>query len=121
MLHSDNRTEFKSKLTEHLAQQLGFKKTYIFPYHPQSNGKLESSHQFPKDCIRKFSINSILEWDQLLPYAVAAFNWFPNEHSQELSHLYLGCDPYLPHLDTFIQPKLRYLDSDKGMAHFDKL
>ena len=42
-LHSDNRTEFKSKLIEHLTQQLSIKKTYISPQHPQANRKLESS------------------------------------------------------------------------------
>ena len=31
ILHSDNRTEFKSKLMEQLTQQLGIKKTYIPP------------------------------------------------------------------------------------------
>ena len=31
ILYSDNRAEFKSKLIEHLAQQLGVKKTYILP------------------------------------------------------------------------------------------
>ena len=31
ILHSDNRTQFKTKLTEHLIQQLGIKKTYISP------------------------------------------------------------------------------------------
>ena len=52
----------------------------------------------------------------------AAFNWFPNEYSQELPHfLYFGCDPYFPHLAAFLQPKLRYLGSDKGMIHLDKL
>ena len=47
---------------------------------------------------------------------------FPNEHSQESPHfLYFGCDPYLPHLAAFLQPKLRYLGSDKGMICLDKL
>ena len=72
ILHSDNRAEFKSKLIEHLTQQLGVKKTYISLCHPQSNRKSESSYQFIKDCIRKLSIDGILEWDQLLPYATAA-------------------------------------------------
>ena len=31
ILHSDNGTEFKPKLIEHLTQQLGIKKTYIPP------------------------------------------------------------------------------------------
>ena len=74
ILNSDNRTEFKSKLIEHLTQQLSIKKTYISPQHPHANGKLETSHTFIKDCIWKFSIDGILEWDELLPYATAAFS-----------------------------------------------
>ena len=35
ILHSENGTEFKSKLIEHLAQQIGIKKTYISPCHPR--------------------------------------------------------------------------------------
>ena len=81
ILHSDNGKEFKSKLTENISQQLGIRKTFISPFHPLTNGKLESSYRFIKDCIWKFSLDGVLEWDQLLPYATAAFNWFPNEHS----------------------------------------
>ena len=58
----------------------------------------------------------------MLPYATAAFNWFASEHSKESPHfLYFGHEPYLPHLAPFLQPKLRYLDSDKGMICLDKL
>ena len=121
ILHSDNRTEFKSKLIEHLTQQLGIKKTYISPCYPQSNGKLESSHRFIKDYL-EISIDGTLELDQLLPYATAAFNWLPNKHSQESPNfLYFRYDPYLPHHAAFLQPKLRYLGSGKGMTHLDKL
>ena len=122
ILHSDNGTEFKSKLIEHLTQQCGIKKTYISPQHPQANGKLESSHGFIKECIWKFSIDGTLEWDELLPYATATFNWFPNEHSQEsLDFLYFGCGPYLPHLAGFLQPKLRNLGWDQGTTQLDIL
>ena len=122
ILHSDNRTEFKSKLSEHLTQQLSIKKTYISPCHPQASGKLKSSHRFIKDCIWKFSIDGTLEWDQLLPYATAAFNWFPNEHPQEYPHfLYFRHNWYLPHLAAFLQPKLRYLGSDEGTTCLEKL
>ena len=58
----------------------------------------------------------------MLPYATAAFNWFPNEHSHESPHfLYFGCDPYLPHVAAFLQPKLRYLGLDEDMTYLDKL
>ena len=33
---------FKSRVIEHLSQQLGIKKTYICPHHSQANRKLES-------------------------------------------------------------------------------
>ena len=116
ILYSDNDVEFKSELMENLSQQLGIRKTFISPCHPLTNGKLESSHRFIKDCVWKFSIDGVLEGDQLLPYATATFNWFPNEHSQESPcFLYFRCDPYLPHLAAFLQPKLRYLGSDEGI------
>ena len=40
---------------------------------------MESSHRFIKDCICTFSVDGVLEWDQLLPYAMAAFIDSPNE------------------------------------------
>ena len=51
ILHSDNGAEFKSKLMENISQQLGIRKTFISPHHPQANGKLESPHRFITDCV----------------------------------------------------------------------
>ena len=34
--------------------------------------------------------------------------------------LYFGCDPYLPHLSAFLQPKLRYLGLDEDMIPLEK-
>ena len=83
---------------------------------------MESSPRFIKDCIHKFSVDGVLEWDQLLPNATAAFNWLPNEYSQESPYfLYFRCDSYLPYLAAFLQPKLRYLGLDEGMICLDKL
>ena len=122
ILHSDDGIEFKSKLIEYLSQQLCIKKTYISPCQLQAKGKLESSHRFIKDCICKFSVDGVLEWDQLLPHATAAFSSFPNEHSQDLSHfLYFRCDLYMPHLAAFLQSKLRYLGLDEGMICLGEL
>ena len=74
------------------------------------------------DCIQKFSVDGFLEWDQLLPYATVAFNWFANEHSQESPHfLYFRCDPYLLYLAAFLQSRLRYLGLKEGMIFLDKL
>ena len=81
ILHSHNDMEFKSKLIENLSQQLGMKKTYFSPCCLQAGGKLEFSHRFIMDCIWTFSVDGVLEWVQLLPYATATFSWFPNEQS----------------------------------------
>ena len=72
ILHSDNGMECESKLTA-----TWHKKTYFSPHHLQTDEKLESSHTFIIDCICKFSIDGVLEWDWLLPYATAAFSRFP--------------------------------------------
>ena len=122
ILQSDNGVEFKSKLTEDLPWQLGIRQTFISPCHPQINRKLESSHRIIEYCTWKFSLDGVLEWDQLFPCTTAAFNLFPNEHSQESPHfLYFGCDPYLPHFAAFLQPKIRYLGSAEGMIHLENL
>ena len=71
-----------------------------------------------KDYIHKFSINGILQWNQLF-HMQQLYNWFPNQHSQESPHF--GCDPYLPKHATFLQPQLRYLGVDEGMTDLDKL
>ena len=110
--------EFKSKLMKNLSQQLGIRKTFISSSHPKVNGKVESLYIFIKD----IDIGDVLEWDQLLLYATAAFNWFPNEHSQESPHfLYFGHNLYLPHVAALLQPKLQNLGSDEGMVCLDKL
>ena len=58
----------------------------------------------------------------MLSYATAAFIWLPNEHSQESPHFtHYKSDPYLPHLEAFLQPKLRYLGLNKGMICQDTL
>ena len=104
ILHSHNGAESKSKLMKNLLQQLGIRKTFISPHHPQPNGKLESSHKFIKDCVQKFSTDGVLEWYQLIPYVTAAFIWFSFEHLQEAPHfLYFGCDPYVPHLTALLE------------------
>ena len=51
---SNNGTEFKNKIFEHVAKELGLEyKLYTPPYHPASNGKIEGSHVFLKACIAK--------------------------------------------------------------------
>ena len=57
---SDNGTEFKNKLFEQIAKELGVEyKLYTPPYHPASNGHIEGFHAFHKACIAKKCCTSI--------------------------------------------------------------
>ena len=109
---SDNGTEFKNKLLEHVAKELGVEyKLYTLPYHPVSNGWIEGFHAFLKACIAKH-VAPQLEWDVLVPLACAAYNFIPNEHSKESPFfLMFGRDPILP-LNTLLGPKLQYPGND---------
>ena len=78
-IHSDNGTEFKNKIFEHVAKELGLEyKLYTPPYHPASNGRIEGFHSFLKACIANH-VAPQLEWDVLVPQACAAYNFMPNE------------------------------------------
>ena len=106
---SDNGTEFKNKIFEQVAKELGVvPKLYTPPYHPASNGRIEGFHAFLKACIAKH-IAPQLEWDVLVPLACAAYNFIPNEYSKESPFfLMFGRDPVLP-LNTLLEPKIRYM------------
>ena len=116
---SDNGTEFKNKIFEQVAKELGvIYKLYTPPYHPASNGRIEGFHAFLKACISKH-IAPQLEWDDLVPLACAAYNFIPNEHSKESPFfLMFGRDPVLP-LNTLLEPKVRYLGNDINVLSLD--
>ena len=118
---SDNGTEFKNKLFEDVAKQLGVEyKIYTPPYTPQSNGRIEGFHYFLKACISKH-ISPTLEWDDVVPLACVAYNFFPNEHSKESPFfLMFGRDPNVP-LTNLLQPKIRYLGTDENILSLESL
>ena len=49
---SDNGTEFKNQLMDQVLQQLIIDHIFSVPYHPQSNGKLEVFHKYPKPMLK---------------------------------------------------------------------
>ena len=118
---SDNGTEFKNKIFEQVAKELGVEyKLYTLPYHPASNGRIERFHVFLKACIAKH-VMSQLEWDVLVPLACAAYNFIPNEHSKESPFfLMIGKDPVLP-LNMLLGPKMRYLGNDINVLSLEAI
>ena len=118
---SDNGTEFKNKIFEQVAKELGVvNKLYTPPYHPASNGRIEGFYAFLKACISKH-ISPQLEWDDLVPLACTAYNFIPNEHSKESPFfLMFGRDPVLP-LNTLLEPKIRYMGNDINIISLDTM
>ena len=118
---SDNGTEFKNKIFEQVAKEIGVVyKLYTPPYHPASNGRIEGFHAFLKACISK-QISPQLELDDLVPLACAAYNFIPNEHSKESPFfLMFGRDPVLP-LNTLLEPKVRYMGNDINIISLETM
>ena len=50
---SDNGTEFKNQIFDKVTKDLGIKRIFFAPYHPQSNGKLETFLKFLKPTLKK--------------------------------------------------------------------
>ena len=116
---SDNGTEFKNKIFEQVAKELGVvHKLYTPPYHPASNCRIEGFHTFLKACISKH-YSTTTRMDDLVPLACAAYNFILNEHSKESPFfLMFGRDPILP-LITLLEPKIRYLGNDINVLSLD--
>ena len=118
---SDNGAEFKNKIFEEVAKELGVvHKLYTLPYHPASNGRIEGFPTFLKACIAKHVVPQ-LEWDVVVPLACTAYNFIPNEHSKESPFfLMFGRDPVLP-LNTLLSPKIRYLGNDINILSLEAM
>ena len=60
---SDNGTEFKNQIFDKVTKDLGIERIFSAPYHPQSNGKLETFHKFLKPTLKKMCADDQDNWD----------------------------------------------------------
>ena len=118
---SDNGTEFKNKLFEKVASELGVqRKVYSPKYRPQSNGRIEGFHKFLKVCMSKHIKNAV-EWDEAAKIATATYNFFPGEHSKESPFFAMfGRDPVMP-LENLIKPAPRYLGTEECLPNLEAM
>ena len=112
---TDNGSEFKNKEMQEVCDTLGLKHIFSPVYTPQSNGRLEGWHRFFKACIAKHIHGGGVEWDELVPLAVSAYNFFPCQSSKESPFvLMFGRDPITP-VAKLLEPKPRYY-GERGTA-----
>ena len=118
---TDNGSEFKNKEMHEVCDTLGLKHIFSPVYTPQSNGRLEGWHRFFKACIAKHIRGGGVEWDELVPLAVSAYNFFPCQSSKESPFvLMFGRDPITP-VAKLLEPRPRYYGERGGALKLDTL
>ena len=101
---SDNGTEFKNQIFDKVTKDLGIKRIFSAPYHPQSNGKLETFHKFLKPTLKKMCAADQDNWDDCIEQVLGTYRGFPNQPLQQL-----------------LQPLTRFLgDPDSGLLCLDQ-
>ena len=117
----DNGTEFKNEEMDELCRQLDIKRVYSPVYTPEANGRLEAWHHFFKACIAKHIWGNAAEWDEVIPLAAAAYNFFPCQAAGESPFvLMFGRDPITP-FAKLLEPALRYWGDHGGHLKMDLL
>ena len=118
---TDNGSEFKNKEMHEVCDTLGLKHIFSPVYTPQSNGHLEGWHRFFKACIAKHIRGGGVEWDELVPLAVSAYNFFPCQSSKESPFMFMfGRDPITP-VAKLLEPRPRYYGERGGALKLDTL
>ena len=72
-LHSDQRSNFESKLFEQLMQLLEMDKTRTTLFHPQSNAVIERMNKTLQNMLAKCVNEEQSNWSQQLPYVMMAY------------------------------------------------
>ena len=112
---TDNGSEFKNQEMRQVCESLGVKHIFSPVYTPESNGHLEGWHRFFKACIAKHIRGGGVEWDELVPLAVSAYNFFPCQSSKESPFILMfGRDPITP-VAKLLEPRPRYY-GERGSA-----
>ena len=85
-IHSDQGTEFESKLFRSLAELLGSAKIRTVPYRPQSDGQVERFNRSLIAMLSAFVCERANDWDDHLPYVMMAY--------RSSVHASTNCTPY---------------------------
>ena len=108
-LLSDCSVNFMSNSISEMCKLLGMKKLCTMPYHPQTNGLVERSHQTIMQIIAKPREDEKADWPGHLAEIVHAYNATPSAVMGCSPHyLMFGCRPRLP-VDFYL-PTLRSAD-----------
>ena len=117
----DNGSEFKNQEMIQVCDTLGVKHIFSPVYTPELNGHLEGWHRFFKACIAKHIHGGGVEWDELVPLVVSAYNFFPCQSTKESPFvLMFSRDPVTP-VAKLLEPKPRYYGEKGALLKMDTL
>ena len=74
VIHSDQGTEFESKLFRALVGLYGSEKIHTAPYRPQSDGQVERFNRTLLNMLSAYVSGSANDWDNHLPFVIQAYN-----------------------------------------------
>ena len=100
---------FKRMRTEHRTSPI---------YSPQCNGRIEGFHKFLKATIGK-QLQKGLEWDNVIPKATSAYNFFPTQSSKEAPFfLMFGRQAAVKHM-LLDSESPKYLGNEEGLLNIE--
>ncbi|MES9883736.1 MAG: DDE-type integrase/transposase/recombinase [Sedimenticola sp.] len=73
IIHSDQGSDFESKLFKEVCVLLAIKKTRTTPYHPQSDGQVERFNRTLLDMLSKHVQEDQTDWDIHIPHVMMAY------------------------------------------------
>ena len=114
----DNGTEFKNKLWTDVFKRLHMEHRTSPIYSPQCNRRIEGFHKFLKATIGK-QLQKGLKWDDVIPKATSAYNFFPMQSSKEAPFfLMFGQQAAVKH--TLLDSEFpKYLGNKEGLLNIE--
>ena len=118
ILRSDNGSEFTAELTRELNQLIGIEQVFSSPYHPQSLGLLEGSHNPLEEILQAYVEEYPSNWASQLPIVRWAWNTSRKEPLGNMSpyQVITGMVPRSPLAKLAETPEQRPGDAS-GVCH----
>ena len=115
---TDNGTEFKNKLWTAVFKRMHTEHWTSSIYSPQCNGRIEGFHKFLKATIAK-QLQKGLEWDDVIPKATSAYNFFLTQSSKEAPFfLMFGQQAAVKHM-LLDSESPKYLDNEGELLNIE--
>ena len=111
-------TEFKNKLWIDVFRRMRTEHRTSSIYSLQCNGRIEGFHKFLKATIGNQPQRG-LEWDDVIPKATSAYNFFPTQSSKEAPFfLMFGHQAAVKHMLLDLESP-KYLGNEEGLLNIE--